>query len=87
MQQKDMDALLRQFSQQSGDATVAARFKANMQSPQNQRAAQTILKQHGASLSRPCSACRRATQKALSKSFSARCRRRKVLSSPSKSPA
>lgn len=50
MQQKDMEALLRQFSQQSGDATVAARFKANMQSPQNQRAAQTILKQHGASL-------------------------------------
>jgi uncharacterized protein YdaU (DUF1376 family) len=50
MQQKDMEALLRQFSQQSGDATAAARLKANMQAPQNQRAAQTILKQHGASL-------------------------------------
>lgn len=50
MQQKDMEALLRQFSQQSGDAATAARLKASMQAPQNQRAAQTILKQHGASL-------------------------------------
>ena len=50
MQQKDMEALLRQFSQQSGDAAAAARLKANMQAPRNQRAAQTILQQHGASL-------------------------------------
>lgn len=50
MQQKDIEALLRQFSQQSGDAAAVARLKANMQVPQNQRAAQTILKQHGASL-------------------------------------
>lgn len=49
MQQKDMDALLRQFSQQSGDPAAAARLKANMQAPQNQRAAQAILRQHGAS--------------------------------------
>lgn len=43
MQHNDLDALIRQVSQQCGDPAAAARLKARMQNPEQQ---------HGASLER-----------------------------------
>ena len=51
MQHNDLDALIRQISQQCGDA-AAARLKARMQNPEQQRAARSMFRQHGASLER-----------------------------------
>ena len=48
MQHNDLDALIRQISQQCGDPAAAARLKARMQ----QRAARSMFRQHGASLER-----------------------------------
>ncbi len=79
MQHNDLDALIRQISQQCGDPAAAARLKARMQNPEQQRAARSMFRQHGASLEQ-------ATRKAPSKSYSARCRRRRAHSSRSKSP-
>ena len=50
MQHNDLDALVRQISQQCGDPAAAARLKARMQNPEQQRAARSMLRQHGSSL-------------------------------------
>lgn len=52
MQHNDLDALIRQISQQCGDPAAAARLKARMQNPEQQRAARSMFRQHGASLER-----------------------------------
>ena len=45
MQHNDLDALIRQISQQCGDPAAAARLKARMQNPEQQRAARSMFRQ------------------------------------------
>ena len=59
MQHNDLDALIRKISQQCGDPAAAARLKARMQNPEQQRAARSMFRQHGASLERAMHAGRR----------------------------
>ena len=46
MQHNDLDALIRQISQQCGDPAAAARLKARMQNPEQQRSAPVFVGKH-----------------------------------------